>query len=96
MKKSSVMFMYRDLSIFPPESHFIQVRLKQGRASLYKIMLALVVYYSSLLLRCSCISFPSFFDVLAQSKPSSGGGVHCTKGVQGRQCCGLAPFPLPL
>ena len=96
MKRSSVLFMYRDFSIFPPESNFIQVWLKQGHASLYKIMLALVLYCSSLLLRCSSISFPSILNVLAQSEPSAGGGVRCTKGVQGRQCCGLAPFPLPL
>ena len=31
--KASYMFMYRDLSIFPPDSNYIQVRLKQGHAS---------------------------------------------------------------
>ena len=35
------MFMYCDLSIFPPDSSFIQVRLKQQYVNLYKIMLAI-------------------------------------------------------
>ena len=32
----SIMFMYRDYSIFPPDSSFIQVQLKQGHLNLYK------------------------------------------------------------
>ena len=52
------MFIYRDLSIFPPDSNVIQIQLKQGCTSLYKIMLANLLYCFSLL-RCS-ISFSSF------------------------------------
>ena len=58
--KLCALFMYCDLYIFPPDSNLIQVRLKQGHASLNKIMLVIVLYCSSLLLRYLSTTFPSF------------------------------------
>ena len=64
---------------FLPDSSFIQFQLKQGHASLYKFMLAIVLYYSSLLFKSNYVClflFLLFLDILARSEPSSGGGVR--------------------
>ena len=97
ISERGVMFMYRDL--FPPDSGFIQIQLKQGHASLYNIILAIVLYCPSLLLCYKMlVCFSSFFS--SAFRPGLSLRLEVTsaskRGSGQAKCCGLAPFSLPL
>ena len=78
------MFMCRDLSIFLPDSNFIQVWLKQGHASLQNYAEVFVYFFS--FFSSTFWPGPSLrLEVASASK----------KGVQGRKCCGFTSFPGP-